>query len=158
MSAIIGQFRKIVAVTALSLGAAMPASAQSLADTMVAAYRNSPLMEQNRAVLRAADEDVAQAISALRPVIGWVSQYTHSKGGAESMSFGLQADMTLYDFGRSALAIDSTKETVLATRQSLVGIEQDVIYESTGGQVSVQYSGQPVPRPGSLHSLQLLPL
>ena len=37
----------------LALAAALPARAESLADTMVAAYRHSALIEQNRAVLRA---------------------------------------------------------------------------------------------------------
>ena len=53
----------------MTLSVALPASAETLADTMVAAYRHSALIEQNRAVLRAADEDVASAVAQLRPVV-----------------------------------------------------------------------------------------
>jgi len=44
-----------------------------------------------------------------------------------SSSVSLSAEMTLYDFGRSRLAVDIAKETVLATREGLVGVEQGVL-------------------------------
>ncbi|MFI0394713.1 TolC family outer membrane protein [Paracoccus jiaweipingae] len=107
------------------------ALAESLGDALVSAYRNSSLLDQNRAVLRAADEDVASAIAALRPVVKWAAShsYTNIEGGIDQRSTSLQfqAQMTLYDFGRSQLAIDIAKETVLATREELIGIEQDVL-------------------------------
>jgi len=53
---------RLAGVTLLGLVAALPARAESLADTLVAAYRHSALVEQNRAVLRAADEDVAASV------------------------------------------------------------------------------------------------
>ena len=37
------------------------------------------------------------------------------------------AQLTLFDFGRRQIAIDAAKETVLATRESLIGVEQDVL-------------------------------
>ncbi|MFN3526412.1 MAG: TolC family outer membrane protein [Paracoccus sp. (in: a-proteobacteria)] len=126
--------RRMSLAAVLALGASLPAQAESLADTMVAAYRHSALIEQNRAVLRAADEDVAQAISSLRPVVQWVAGHSaqRAEGGTttRSTSVTLGAQMTLYDFGRSRLAIDGAKEQVLATRQALVGIEQDVLLDA----------------------------
>ena len=53
------------ALAALLLGAALPAAAETLGDTMVAAYRHSALLDQQRAVLRATDEDVATAMAGL---------------------------------------------------------------------------------------------
>lgn len=109
---------------------AMPLQAESLADVMVDAYRHSALLDQNRAVLRAADEDVASAVAQLRPVVQWIASHTYNDSdGDESHTTSLQigAEMTLYDFGRSELAIDSAKEQVLATRQALVAVEQDVL-------------------------------
>ena len=50
------------------------ARAETLTDALIAAYRNSNLLDQNRAVLRAADEDVALAVSTLRPVIAYIVQ------------------------------------------------------------------------------------
>ena len=45
----------------------------TLTGAMVSAYNTSGLLEQNRAVLRAADEDVATAASQLAPVVSWAS-------------------------------------------------------------------------------------
>ena len=65
------------AALAVMLGSvALPALAETLGDTLVAAYRHSALLDQNRAVLRAADEDVATAMSALRPVVDWALKHT----------------------------------------------------------------------------------
>ncbi|MBV2358594.1 TolC family outer membrane protein [Thalassococcus sp. CAU 1522] len=124
-------------------GAAM-ATAETLADTLVAAYKHSGLLEQNRALLRAADEDVAQAVAALRPVINWsgevvrnfgvnggTSAFTGSFGttgiSSTTASINLIAELTLYNGGRNRLEIEAAKETVLATRAQLLAIEQEVL-------------------------------
>ena len=122
-----------LALGALSLGAPATAQAETLADALVAAYRNSNLLEQNRAVLRAADEDVAQAVASLRPVLQWTADYTYQRVTPSpqsdyfTASTGLGAQMTLLDFGRGRLNVDIKKELVLSTRESLVAVEQDVL-------------------------------
>lgn len=58
--------------------------AESLADTLVAAYKHSGLIEQNRAVLRAADEGVAQAMADLRPVLSWSAGVQRTFGKARN--------------------------------------------------------------------------
>jgi outer membrane protein len=117
------------------LAAPVPVMAQSLADTFVAAYENSNLLDQNRALLRAADEDVAIAVASMRPVVSFVSrlQASAQTGQAEpsiSLSFGLNAEITLIDFGRGKLGKEAAKATVLATRQALVGVEQQVLLDA----------------------------
>lgn len=122
---------RLTGVALLALGAAGTARADTLADTLVAAYRHSALIEQNRAVLRAADEGVAGSVAALRPVVEWVARQSasRSEGGTtqRSTSLSIGAQMTLYDFGRGQLAIDGNKEQVLATRQALISVEQDIL-------------------------------
>ncbi len=118
--------------------AAMPVSAQSLTDTLIAAYRNSNLLEQNRALLRAADEDVAIAVASMRPVLNFVAdaqaryQSNQQLGSSTSLSAGLSlaAEVTLIDFGRGALARDAAKAQVLATRQGLIDVEQRVMLDA----------------------------
>lgn len=108
-------------------------TAQTLADTLVTAYEHSNLLEQNRALLRAADEDVAVAISALRPVINFIAgtNYVGARLGTTiddlTASLGISADLLIYDFGRTRFGVDSAKETVLATREALVELEQRVL-------------------------------
>jgi outer membrane protein len=132
--------RSLAAITAAGLlgFGGQAAVAESLADTMVAAYRHSALIEQNRAVLRAADEDVATAIAALRPIVDWSASHTVSRdeglsdyATTRSTSLQIGAQMLLYDWGRSQLAIDAAKEQVLAARQGLVVVEQDVLRDAT---------------------------
>ncbi|WP_246107410.1 TolC family outer membrane protein [Puniceibacterium confluentis] len=137
---------------------AAAAQADTLADALVGAYNTSGLLEQNRAVLRAADEDVAQSISALRPVVSWVSDITRDFGTNRSASTGFQvvgsaanttsialsAELTLYDFGQNRLAIDSAKESVLATRQSLVSVEQQILLRAVQAFMEVRRTTETV--------------
>ena len=124
--------RVIAAVAGLSF-AAVPATAETLADALAYGYEHSGLLEQNRALLRAADEDVAQAMAALMPVINWSASAQSALGsgpaGADlvSGSLVLSAQLTLYDGGATQLAIDAQKESVLATRASLLNVEQQVL-------------------------------
>ncbi|MEM6371904.1 MAG: TolC family outer membrane protein [Pseudomonadota bacterium] len=116
-------------------------SADSLADALVGAYTHSGVLDQNRALLRAAEEDVAIATAALRPIIGWTAGITRSFGnvtssasggvardaGSTDASIGLSATLQLFDGGADAAGIEASKETVLATRASLLAIEQNVL-------------------------------
>ncbi len=140
-------FRRLVLALTVAIVPALPASAESLADVLVAAYRHSALLEQNRAVVRAADENVAQAMSALRPVVQWAASHSFRQvEGAETVATTLQlvAQMTLFDFGRSQLAIDIAKENVLATRESLVAIEQDILLDAVDAYLRVRNAQQQI--------------
>lgn len=114
---------------ALSLAAA-PARSETFADALASAYKNSNLIEQNRAVLRATDEDVARAVAALRPVLEWVvsTAITDAPNRQDIAStLALQGRVLLSDFGRSQLNIEIAKEAVLATRHALINVEQNVL-------------------------------
>ncbi len=126
--------RRVLVTGAAVLGllGAAPAFAETLADALISAYKNSNLLEQNRAVLRAADEDVATAVSALRPVLNFVASADYNdpvRIGVDNLSasVALSASMTLFDSGRNRLGIDIAKESVLATREALIGVEQNVL-------------------------------
>ncbi len=123
------RIRATAAGMALASMAALPVAADTLADALVAAYRNSNLLEQNRSLLRAADEDVQQAIAALYPVVTFATTALTNTGGAPDyqLGFGLSATIPLVDFGRSRMVVDQTHESVMATRAALVVIEQNVL-------------------------------
>jgi outer membrane protein len=146
---------RAMVVALAGVASATGAGAETLADALIAAYRNSNLLDQNRAVLRAADEDVALAVSTLRPVValraqtgyGW-SQINTPAGQdvAEglSASLTLTADLTLIDFGRNRLGIEIARESVLATRQALIQVEQDVLLAAVQAYVDVRLSQEVV--------------
>lgn len=120
--------------------------AETLTDTLINAYKHSGLLEQNRAVLRAADEDVAQAVSTLRPVLNYYANatstsYQVSTGAANGRlvgNVGLQASLLLYDGGGSKLAIEGAKESVLSTREALVSVEQSVLLRAVTAHMNVR--------------------
>ena len=132
--------RVAVLVAALACGGAAT-KAESLSDALATAYRNSGLIEQNRALLRAADEDVAQAVATLRPVFGYAVSAGYSNpapGDDVSLSASLNADWLLYDFGGTALRIEALKEIVLSTRAVLTDLENAVLLNAVRAYLSVR--------------------
>ena len=115
---------------------------RTLTGAMVGAYSTSGLLDQNRAVLRAADEDVATAASSLAPVISWASTVSHNDRNLTnsfdtSATVSLLADFTLYDGGRRTLGLEAAKYAVFATRASLVNIEQNILFESVKSYMAI---------------------
>ncbi|MCI2399058.1 TolC family outer membrane protein [Aliiroseovarius subalbicans] len=142
-----GLKRKLVAGAAVvTLGLApVAAGAESLTDAMISAYKHSGLLNQQRALLRATDEDVAVAVSALRPVVNYAISAGYSDPTTVvanddnfSASATLSANMMLYDFGRTQLGIDIAKETVLATRDALISVEQGVLLRAVQAFLNVR--------------------
>lgn len=165
----LGKIRKFcmqgTASAVLALVAAAPVSAETLGEALTAAYLNSGLIEQNRATLRAADESVAQALAALRPVVEWSGnvQRTYSYAGSYSTSsstgatsfvkFGsvsnttsleLSTSIVLYAGNRNRLGIDLAKESVLATRAGLVSVEQQVLLRAVSAFMNIRRYAQTV--------------
>lgn len=132
--------RRVLVAACIAAASAAPVAAQSLADTLISAYRNSNLLERNRAVLRAADEDVAQAMASLRPAISFEGGASYSSQRLDQLqgTIGLQAQITLHDSGRGRLAVEASKEVVLATRQALVDLEQQVLLNAVRAHVGVR--------------------
>ena len=146
---ILGTGQRLAVVTALGT-VPMSAQAESLADALVGAYTHSGLLEQNRALLRAADEDVASAGAALKPVLRWTANLTktYSRGRSPTtgiavssnnleLSVNLIGSLLLYDFGASQFRIEATKETVLATRETLRAIEQQILLRAVSAYFGV---------------------
>ena len=150
--------RGIVAATLIGFGSVMPgvATSETLADALVGAYNHSGLLDQNRAVLRAADEDVAIANAALKPVVQWTGNLTQNinrsvSGGSTTglpagtrnatdqltTSVNLIASLLVYDFGATRYSIEAAKETVLATRESLISVEQQVLIRAVDAYMGV---------------------
>lgn len=135
--------RSLIRISLISVTLMTPqyGSAETLADALISAYRNSNLLDQNRAVLRAADEDVAQAVSSLRPVISLRAGAEYANTATSeglNASISLLAEMTLLDFGRNKATVLLQKETVLATREALVNVEQEVLLNAVRAYVGVR--------------------
>ncbi|MEP5728139.1 MAG: TolC family outer membrane protein [Sulfitobacter sp.] len=134
--------RQLAGVCAVALGVSTPVAtqAETLADALVGAYTHSGLLDQNRALLRAADEDVATAASTLQPVLRWSASLSQNFGtirtdGAPTSfdnddltaAIALIAELSIYDGGARRFRLEAAKESVLATRETLINIEQQVM-------------------------------
>jgi outer membrane protein len=114
-------------------------AAETLTDALISGYKSSNILEQNRALLRATDENVAQAMAGLRPVISFLSQTNlffpsqiRSTSGTTkttnwSNTISLNAELTVYDNGVTRYATDAAKETVLGLRAALLDLEQQIL-------------------------------
>lgn len=144
-------FGRFLAATSAVAILAPQVQAETLTDALVMAYRHSHLLEENRAVLRASDEGVAQAVAALRPVLAFVASGKVQNPATQSTYYNnlygtlaLSASMTVYDFGRTKAAISAAKESVLATREALVGVEQQVLLAAVSAYLNVLQNLQTV--------------
>lgn len=149
------KFWAILAVTT-SLAQVATANAETLADALISAYKTSNLLDQNQAVLRAADEDAAAALARLRPVVDFTARasYTKYDNGRAFSSFttpnfedsaasaALTASLVLYAGGRGKLGVEVARESVLATRAGLINVEQQVLLGAVAAYVDVRLQSE----------------
>ena len=141
-------FKTFVFAGAAAVAFALPkaASADNLSDALIGAYKTSGLLEQNRALLRVQDENVASAVAQLRPIVNWVITATNRNAGTNvsragtttnEVKAGLELSLLLFDGGSTRFKQLAAQETVLATRQSLLNIEQQVLFQAVQAYVNV---------------------
>ena len=143
-------FRSAMLAGGLALAVAMPraALADNIVDALIGAYNTSGLLEQNRALLRAADEDVATVVARLRPTITWVNTVTRTLADFQSsgingsthstdLSAGLSLSQLLYDGGAVKITKQAAEETVLATRQTLLSVEQQILFRAASAYLNM---------------------
>jgi outer membrane protein len=146
--------RKFLKVLGVAAGLAFAPSvlqAETLADALASAYKESNLLDQNQAVLRAADEDAAIALANLRPVVDFVMngswrEFDRNVAGVfaaptttqSSASMELSASMVLYAGGRNKLSLQAARAQILAVRAQLVNVEQQVLLQAVSAYVDVR--------------------
>ena len=142
---------KFLAICFTLTVSAMPAQSESLGDALRGTYNSSGLLDQNRALLRAADEDVAQSLAALRPVITWQAQAIYANTSASTAgglpdsidaTISVSGSLLVHDGGASALATEAQKELVLQTRQGLVQVEQQVLFRTVSAYMEVRRASE----------------
>lgn len=147
----IAWLRGVASATGVALAVALPqaTTAESLSDAMVAAYQASNLLDQQRALLRAADEDVVQAAASLLPVVNFVASTNFSSPTSTPLassnwtsSAQISASLVLYDNGQTRYAVDAAKESVLGLRGALKQVEQQVLLSTVQAYMEMIRAGQ----------------
>jgi len=134
--------RKLAMGTAVILGlaGAAGARAESLNEALVMAYASNPELLQQRAVLRALDQGVAQAESGWRPTLTFaadgssVKREDYSYNGThvrdiwrQDRSVGVTLAQSVFSGFRTVSAVDQAEHQVLAGRAQLHSVEQKVL-------------------------------
>jgi len=136
----------MTAAGAVLILAAGAARADTLADAVALAYDSNPTLQQQRAQVRALDETYVQALSGYRPSLsitasGGYKRVDPGRGaGAESNSVDatLTASQPLYTGGRVSATVRSAKAQVLAARETLRSVEQQILEQVIGAYVDVR--------------------
>jgi outer membrane protein len=134
------------ALAAVLAGAAAPAFAETLQEAIALAYRTNPTLLAQRANQRALDETVPQARAGLRPQIDVTGSATYSRvdqdgvGVVETDTGGVSVGLsqTLYSGGRIGHGIGAAEANVLAGRENLRAVEQQVLASVIQAYVDVQ--------------------
>ncbi|ADH89228.1 type I secretion outer membrane protein, TolC family [Ancylobacter novellus DSM 506] len=150
---------KVVAFAAVifGMGFSLPAHAQTLEQALVAAYRNNPTLNSQRAATRATDEYVPIALSGYRPQI-FGSAFTgvqwsetrldrsaaalQGTGALSNMltfpsGFGITISQTIYDGLKTANSVRSAESQVRGQRELLRNTEQLVLLDAATAYMNV---------------------
>ena len=131
----------VLGTTALTGALAMSSSASTdtLTEALTAAYQTNPVLQAQRAQLRAIDEQVPQALSGWRPTVqaqgtyGAVNTDTTPIGGAtlgdnrRPYTGSVTLNQNIFAGGRTVSATEQAEYSVQAGRQGLASVEQQTL-------------------------------
>ncbi len=144
----IGNGCVVLALAAVGF-APIPVSATTLQQALAQAYQTSPSLLAARAALRAQDESVAQARAGLRPSASLSatakSQFDLDNiedSPADSFRASLDANLMLFDGGRTRDGINAAESSVLAARANLAATEQGVLLQTATAYLDVRRDHQ----------------
>lgn len=129
--------RRMLTILLLAAGTLLPARTLTVDDLVAIALRHSPDIDLGRYEVESARQQSRSAESVRLPQVGLSihldrnrDHYRHSADvTTDTLEGTLSATQLLYDFGKSAGAIESARESVAASRAQLHQIVSDKILE-----------------------------
>ena len=129
-----------VALTAFCLAlcaGGAPAMAQTLTEALSYAYNNNPQLLAQRALLRATDEQVPQALSGWRPTVNFTGQAGEDRAGFatggptqfssfQTRELDLHITQPIYNGGHTEALTKQAVNTVESTRAQTLAVETTV--------------------------------
>ena len=119
--------------------------AESIRSALAAAYTGNPTLNAQRAATRANDESLVQAKSDFRPTAfltgNAAKRYSNTDlGGSSSTTpwgYGIEINQNLFNGFRTVNNIRAAKASILASRETLRNVEQNVLLSAVQAYVSV---------------------
>jgi outer membrane protein len=126
----------------------------TLAEALAATYTNQPLLQAERAKVRATDENVPAALAGWRPTVQFSGSGGYGDGITRGYSYTLgrvanspaprligtaavQTQQTLYNGGKTQATINHAKNAVMAERANLIAQEQSSFTNAVNAYVGV---------------------
>ena len=129
-----------VLLSAIVVFAPSAARSENLLDALAAAYRYNPQLDAERARLRATDEGVARAMGDYRPLIDLRADAGHqntqsrpatnNEGHTSPRGYSVQLIQPVFRGFRTTNAVNSAEAAVRAGRETLRGVEQEVLQDA----------------------------
>jgi outer membrane protein len=148
-----GAFRRAtLSCAAILCAVSLPASAmaETINEALVQAYLANPSLNAQRASTRATDELVPQALSGYRPqIIGSADGGVQGssvrrptinstvESGNLTASAGLSVEQPLFNGFRTKNSVRQAESTVLASRETLLNTEQNVLFDAAEAYMNV---------------------
>jgi outer membrane protein len=132
---------------------------RTLNEALAATYANQPVLQAERARLRATDENVPTALAGWRPTVQFAASAGYGSGVSRSYSFltgriintpadrligtaAVQASQPLYTGGKTQATINHAKNLVMAERATLIAQEQASFTNAVNAYVGVIQASQ----------------
>ncbi len=139
--------RLALGAAAIALGWA-PAQAETLKEALATAYQNNPMLEAERAGVRAGDENVSQALSGYRPTVSGQASIAKERsrnffsptGGKSTLTpiaASVGVEQPVFRSFRTYNAVKESKTRVEAARSGLTATEQDVLLNTVASYMDV---------------------
>ena len=118
----------------------------SLTDALVRTYLSNPLIQAERAKLRAIDEQVPQALAGMRPSVSisataqaarTIDHSANADYSLNTKTSGLEVTQPLYRGGRIQAGISGAQNRVLAERAALLSVEQSTLLSAATAYMDV---------------------
>jgi outer membrane protein len=144
--------RAALSCVAILCAVSLPVSAmaETINEALVQAYLANPTLNAQRASTRATDELVPQALSGYRPQIfgsadagvegtrvDRPSAPPSVRTGTLTASVGLSVEQPLFDGFRTRNSVRQAESTVLASRETLLNTEQNVLFDGAEAYMNV---------------------
>ena len=145
MQGVLKRWTQIVLISSAIVAGVGQASAESLFEAMVSAYTGNPTLKGERARQRGTDELVPQALSGWRPTVVSDGSIAHvwsddsatpsSENTSKSVAIGLS--QPIFRGFKTINGTKSAEANVEAGKQSLLAIEQDILFQAIQAYMNV---------------------
>jgi outer membrane protein len=131
-------------------GYSAPAGAETMSGALGRAYQGNPDINQQRAAVRATDENIPRATASWRPQASATAQYgylhTDSQFGATALrqrtdvgsgSFGVSVTETLFNGNRTWNGVRQAESSIFGARETMRNTEQNVLQNGATAYMNV---------------------